>query len=41
MNLKTESKNLVFDINDISNILPHRYPFLLVDRITYLNLEEN
>ncbi len=31
----------VLNIKDISRILPHRYPFLLVDRITYLNLEEN
>lgn len=26
--------NVVFDINAIQRILPHRYPFLLVDRIT-------
>jgi 3-hydroxyacyl-[acyl-carrier-protein] dehydratase len=25
---------MVFDINQIENMLPHRYPFLLVDRIT-------
>lgn len=31
---KRPSSNVVFDINAISNILPHRYPFLLVDRIT-------
>ena len=24
------------NINEIKNIIPHRYPFLLVDRITYL-----
>ena len=24
------------DINQIKEILPHRYPFLLVDRITHL-----
>jgi 3-hydroxyacyl-[acyl-carrier-protein] dehydratase len=24
---------MVFDINEIQNMLPHRYPFLLVDRI--------
>lgn len=29
----------VMDINDIMGILPHRYPFLLVDRITELDLE--
>lgn len=27
-------KNIVFDINAITKILPHRYPFLLVDKIT-------
>jgi 3-hydroxyacyl-[acyl-carrier-protein] dehydratase len=26
----------VMDINDISRLLPHRYPFLLVDRVTEL-----
>ena len=25
---------MVFDINQIQEMLPHRYPFLLVDRIT-------
>lgn len=35
------SQPLVFDIKKISEILPHRYPFLLVDRITELNLEDN
>jgi UDP-3-O-[3-hydroxymyristoyl] N-acetylglucosamine deacetylase/3-hydroxyacyl-[acyl-carrier-protein] dehydratase len=30
-----QSKNgVVFDINAIHNILPHRYPFLLVDKVT-------
>ncbi len=31
--IKTEEK-LSFDIMDIMQMLPHRYPFLLVDRIT-------
>jgi 3-hydroxyacyl-[acyl-carrier-protein] dehydratase len=26
---------------EIESILPHRYPFLLVDRILHINLEEN
>ena len=26
----------VIDINKIREIIPHRYPFLLIDRITYL-----
>jgi len=30
---------MLFDVVEIQKILPHRYPFLLVDRIT--NLEEN
>jgi 3-hydroxyacyl-[acyl-carrier-protein] dehydratase len=29
----------VMDVNDILNILPHRYPFMLVDRITELDIE--
>ena len=29
----------VLDINDIKDILPHRYPFLLVDRIVELEAE--
>ena len=28
------------DINNIKNILPHRYPFLLVDRVLDLDAEE-
>ncbi|MEI2401013.1 3-hydroxyacyl-[acyl-carrier-protein] dehydratase FabZ, partial [Paenibacillus phytohabitans] len=28
----------MYDINEIKEIIPHRYPFLLVDRI--LELEE-
>ena len=35
------NQSVVLDIREISKILPHRYPFLLVDKITYLNLEEN
>ena len=30
---KDKSQNVVFDINAILRILPHRYPFLLVDKI--------
>ena len=32
--------NTVMDVNDILGILPHRYPFMLVDRIIDLNVEE-
>jgi 3-hydroxyacyl-[acyl-carrier-protein] dehydratase len=31
---------VVLDVKGIAKILPHRYPFLLVDKIIYLNLEE-
>ena len=31
----------VFGAKQIEKILPHRYPFLLVDRVLYMNLEEN
>lgn len=31
----------MIDINEIMNILPHRYPFLLIDRVTELNVGEN
>jgi 3-hydroxyacyl-[acyl-carrier-protein] dehydratase len=32
---------MIFNSKDIERILPHRYPFLLVDRILSINLEEN
>jgi 3-hydroxyacyl-[acyl-carrier-protein] dehydratase len=32
--------SIVFDAKAIMQILPHRYPILLVDRVIYLNLEE-
>ncbi|KPK33391.1 MAG: 3-hydroxyacyl-ACP dehydratase [Chlamydiae bacterium SM23_39] len=31
--------NLVMDVKQIKEILPHRYPFLLVDKIVFLDLE--
>jgi 3-hydroxyacyl-[acyl-carrier-protein] dehydratase len=34
-------RSFVFNTKEIEKILPHRYPFLLVDRVLYLNLEEN
>lgn len=33
-------EGVVFDINAIQRILPHRYPFLMVDRITSLDLDK-
>lgn len=31
----------MIDINEILNILPHRYPFLLIDRVTDLKIGES
>lgn len=36
-----QKRPYVFNARDIEQILPHRYPFLLVDRILEINLEEN
>lgn len=33
-------KGVVFDINAISEILPHRYPFLMVDKIVSLEIDD-
>ena len=32
---------MILDSNEIERIIPHRYPFLLVDRIIEMNDEEN
>ncbi len=37
--MSEETKGFVVDINEIFSILPHRYPFLLIDRV--LELEKN
>lgn len=37
----TTATSPIFDVKEISKILPHRYPFLLVDKILSLNLEDN
>ena len=34
--MNTQVTQEVIDINKIREIIPHRYPFLLIDRITYL-----
>jgi UDP-3-O-[3-hydroxymyristoyl] N-acetylglucosamine deacetylase/3-hydroxyacyl-[acyl-carrier-protein] dehydratase len=39
MSHETSGKKAVYEIEDIMRVLPHRYPFLLVDRI--LEIEEN
>ena len=31
---------IVLDINDLLKIMPHRYPFLLVDKVTEFDMEE-
>lgn len=36
-----QKRPYIFNAKDIEKILPHRYPFLLVDRILEMNLEEN
>jgi len=35
-----KKEGVVFDINAIERILPHRYPFLLVDKIVHLELDK-
>ena len=41
MSEEASRQSVVFNAKEIAKILPHRYPFLLVDRVIYLNLEEN
>ncbi len=36
-----ERRPVILNVKEIAKILPHRYPFLLVDKIIYMNLEEN
>ncbi len=38
---KSPTEGCVFDINAITKMLPHRYPFLMVDRITDYDPEAN
>ncbi|HWP81510.1 MAG TPA: bifunctional UDP-3-O-[3-hydroxymyristoyl] N-acetylglucosamine deacetylase/3-hydroxyacyl-ACP dehydratase [Bacteroidota bacterium] len=35
-----KKEGIVFDVNAIQRILPHRYPFLLVDKITEFQMDE-
>ncbi len=39
-NNPTEASKTALDINDIQRILPHRYPFLLIDRVLELQRKE-
>lgn len=41
MGVAVDSQPVILNVKEITKILPHRYPFLLVDKIIYLNLEEN
>ena len=41
MGVATENSSILLNVKEIAQILPHRYPFLLVDRIVHLDLEEN
>lgn len=34
--MTTQTAQPVLDINQIRDIIPHRYPFLLIDRVTHL-----
>ena len=36
-NMESKKQKISFDIREVLNILPHRYPFLLIDRINNLN----
>ena len=33
--------NIIIDITDIVKMIPHRYPFLLVDRVKDLSLDDS
>ena len=39
--ISTKSKPSLLDAKQIAEILPHRYPFLLVDRVIHIDLEES
>lgn len=41
MDVQTSNLATILDAKKIAQILPHRYPLLLVDRIVHLDLEEN
>lgn len=40
MATRTVDKRTTLDINEIRDIIPHRYPFLLIDRVLHFDLEE-
>lgn len=41
MSADTSQPPIVLNIKEIREILPHRYPFLLVDRVIHLDLDNN
>jgi 3-hydroxyacyl-[acyl-carrier-protein] dehydratase len=41
MTVNASGYSVILGAKDIARILPHRYPFLLVDKIIHINLEEN
>ena len=41
MSIDESTENVVMNTKQIRDILPHRYPFLLVDRVVELDLETN
>ena len=36
-----KGRTILLNAKEIAAILPHRYPFLLVDRILHINLEDS
>ena len=38
---ETENKLLTADIQDIKRMIPHRYPFLLIDRVREIDLNKS
>ena len=41
MTADNSRRSTIFNAKEIAQMLPHRYPFLLVDRVIELNLEDN
>ncbi len=41
MGVAASPQSVILNVKEIARILPHRYPFLLVDKIIYINLEDN
>lgn len=39
--LNFEAKGINIDLSEIQNLIPHRYPFLLIDKVTDVHLGES